>query len=147
MIALDTNVLVYAEGIGEGALQARAREVIEAALVEGAIVPAQVLAEMFRVLVGKAQLPVRAARERVARYQRSVLVVPTLDRTLEAALDLATEHRLQIFDAIILAASAEAGCRMLLTQDMQDGFVWRGMTVANPFAATLHSLLADLLRQ
>jgi predicted nucleic acid-binding protein len=74
-------------------------------------------------------------------------VVPTLDRTLETALDLATEHRLQIFDAIILAASAEAGCRMLLTQDMQDGFVWRGMTVANPFAATLHSLLADLLRQ
>jgi hypothetical protein len=28
---------------------------------------------------------------------------------------------------------------------MQDGFVYRGVTVANPFAETLHPLLASLL--
>ena len=35
---------------------------------------------------------------------------------------------------------------MLLSGDMQDGFVWRGVTVVNPFAATPHPMLVDLLR-
>lgn len=146
MIAVDTNVLVYGEAVDDGSRQTRAREIIEAALEEGAVVPAQVLAELFRVLVGKARLPSHSARERVARYQQNVVVAPTVALTLETALDLAVQHRLQIFDAVILAASAEAGCRMLLSEDMQDGFVWRGVTVVNPFAATPHPLLADLLR-
>ncbi len=34
---------------------------------------------------------------------------------------------------------------MLLSEDMQDGFVYRGVTVANPFAAALHPLLASVL--
>ena len=59
---------------------------------------------------------------------------------------LAATHRLQIWDALILATAAGAGCRLLLSEDMQDGFVWKGCTVANPFAAPLHPLLADALR-
>ena len=146
MIAIDTNVLVYGEAVGDGAMQQRARDVIEAALGEGAVVPAQALAELFRVLSRKSRLPEDAARERVVRYERSATVAPTARSTLATALDLATDHKFQIFDAIILAASAEAGCRMLLSEDMQDGFVWRGVTVVNPFAPTPHPLLADLLR-
>ena len=146
MIAIDTNVLVYGEAVDHGAAQERARIAIYAALDIGAVIPAQVLAELFRVLLRKGRLTPVAARERVARYQRSALVAPTTDVTLSVALDLAAEHRLQIFDAIILAASAEAGCRMLLSEDMQDGFVWHGVTVVSPFAAVPHPLLADLLR-
>ncbi|NNM70934.1 PIN domain-containing protein [Enterovirga sp. DB1703] len=108
--------------------------------------PAQVLAEAYRVLCRKGRLKRVDARERIGEYEDAAEVAPTLQSTLSAALDLATTHRLQIFDAIILAASAEAGCRMLLTENMQDGFVWRGVTVVNPFAATPHPLLADLLR-
>jgi predicted nucleic acid-binding protein len=36
----------------------------------------------------------------------------------------------------MLAAAAQAGCRLLLSEDMQDGFTWRGVTIRNPFAAT-----------
>jgi predicted nucleic acid-binding protein len=147
MIAIDTNILVYAEAVGGGLLQSTARRVIEAALDRGVVLPVQVLAETFRVLVGKTRLPATEARERVDRYRRSaVAIAPTDEETLLSALDLATAHRLQIFDAIILAASAEAGCHLLLSEDMQDGFVWRGVTVVNPFAPTPHPLLADLLR-
>ena len=73
-------------------------------------------------------------------------LAPTLASTFSDAVDLATEHKLQIFHAIILTASAEAGCRLLLSEDMQDGFVWRGVTVVNPFVAVPHPLLADALR-
>ena len=37
-------------------------------------------------------------------------------------------------DAVILSAAAESGCRLLLSQDLQEGFTWNGVTVTNPFA-------------
>jgi predicted nucleic acid-binding protein len=46
---------------------------------------------------------------------------------------------------VVLAASAEAECRLLLSEDLQEGFTWRGVAVTNPFAATLHPMLAALL--
>ena len=54
---------------------------------------------------------------------------------VEAALTLAADHNLQIFDAVILAAAAEAGCDLLVSEDLQDGFVWHGVTVTNPFGS------------
>jgi len=60
------------------------------------------------------------------------------------AADLETDHRL-IWDSVILSAAAELGCRLLLTQDMQEGFTWKGVTVTNPFAPSKHDLLATLL--
>jgi len=32
-------------------------------------------------------------------------------------------------DTVILAGAAQAGCRLLLSEDVQDGFTWRGVTV------------------
>jgi hypothetical protein len=34
---------------------------------------------------------------------------------------------------------------LLLSEDLQDGFSWAGVTVTNPFAATCHPLLEDAL--
>jgi predicted nucleic acid-binding protein len=45
----------------------------------------------------------------------------------------------------MLAVAAEGSCRLLLSEDLQDGFSWRGVTVANPFAAVRHPLLAAML--
>ena len=64
---------------------------------------------------------------------------------MDAAVDLAAEHSFDIWDAVILAVAAEAGCGLLLTEDLQDGFIWRGLTVSNPFAAQVHPLLASIV--
>lgn len=61
-----------------------------------------------------------------------------------AAADLAVDHQFGIWDAVILAAAAAAGCRLLLSADMHEGFTWRGVTVTNPFAPARHELLAAL---
>lgn len=45
---------------------------------------------------------------------------------------------------MILSAAAEAGCRLLLSEDMQSGFTWAGTTIVDPFAAETHPLLATL---
>jgi predicted nucleic acid-binding protein len=72
-------------------------------------------------------------------------VVETSAAVIVNATDLASDHGLTIWDSVVLAASAEAECRLLLSEDLQDGFTWRGVTVTNPFAATLHPILAALL--
>ena len=48
-------------------------------------------------------------------------------------MELSTSHQLAVWDAIMLAAAAQAGCRVLLSEDMRHGFTWRGTTVRNPF--------------
>jgi predicted nucleic acid-binding protein len=62
-----------------------------------------------------------------------------------AAADLATDHQFSIWDAVILSVASQSGCRLLLSEDLQDGFTWGGVTVANPFAARRHALLESLL--
>lgn len=145
MVAVDTNILVYAESVGEVRKQEIARAVLKAIPRARLVIPAQVLAELFRVLRRKTDLTPDDVRRRLASWEDFALIAPTLSTTIAFALDLATEHRLQVFDAIVLEASAEAGCRMLISEDMQTGFVWHGVTIVNPFAPTPHPLLVDFM--
>lgn len=54
-------------------------------------------------------------------------VMPTTEVVLSRGLYVAIAHGFAIWDAIILAAASEAGCRILLSEDMQDGFTWGGV--------------------
>ena len=71
-------------------------------------------------------------------------MVETSAAVMINAMDLATDHGLTIWDSVVLAASADAECRLLLSEDLQEGFTWRGVTVTNPFAPAIHPLLAAL---
>lgn len=143
-VAFDTNILVYAEGVS-GALKGAASRDLMNRIGAGAIVPVQVLAEFFNVLTLKARIPAAEARALAEQLAGFYDTVATTDSLVLEAMELARRHRLRVFDAIILCAAAEAGCALLLSEDMQDGFVYRGVTVANPFAETPHPLLASLL--
>jgi predicted nucleic acid-binding protein len=145
MICLDTNVLAYAEGVDDAVRKARARQTIAALPGGTAIIPVQVLGELFRVLTIKAKRPVSTARERLLSWSDAFAVRDTSATAFLAAMDLAADHKLSIWDAIIMAVAAEAGCRLLLSEDLHEGFTWRGVTVANPFAPVLHPLLVAVL--
>jgi predicted nucleic acid-binding protein len=73
-----------------------------------------------------------------------MVVRDTTTRACLSAIDLAADHKLSIWDAI-LAVAAEAGCRLLLSEDLQQGFTWAGVTVVNPFITPLHPLLMAAL--
>ena len=61
-------------------------------------------------------------------------VVPFAEGTHVLALEIAPETGYSIWHASILAASIEAGCDELVSEDMQDGREVRGTTIRNPFA-------------
>lgn len=148
-IAIDSNVLLYTAKLAKSEQDQQkvpiARELRSALQPRAMIVlPAQALGEVYTVLVRSGWIR-GAAREQVADFARTAVVAPTFQATFATALDLAVAHQLQLWDAIILAAAAEASCELLLSEDMHAGFTWRGCTVANPFAATLDPRLQALL--
>lgn len=144
-IALDTNVLLYAEGIDDDVRRDTARNTLLQLAAHEVFVPVQVLGEMFRVLTRKMGWGVAQAQSAVQDLCELHTVLETSQATLAGAMDLHNKHQLGLWDAIILNAAAQAGCDLLLSEDMHDGFVWRGVTVANPFKPELHPLLASAL--
>ena len=101
-LALDTNVLVYAEGLNGHERRDEANDLIQRIPRTSIVVPAQAVAELFNVLVRKGGIPRSEAQRLTQRWLDSYDIVPTAAPTLQAAIGLATEHQLQIFDAMIL---------------------------------------------
>ncbi len=139
--ALDTNILVYAEGVNGAERQAASLAVLGSLAAGETVIPAQVLGELFHVLTRKARRTADEARGAVLGWRDAFTLIETSPAVLLRAMDLAVDHRLGIWDSVILAAAAEAECQLLLSEDMHEGFVWGGVTIANPFAATLHPAL------
>lgn len=144
-VALDTNILVYAEGVGDEARCSKAIQLIEQLPGNRVLLPAQTLGELSRVLTGKARRSAEITREAVLGWADSFEVVDSTWPAFQSALDLTVDHQLPIWDALILAIAAENRCRLLLSEDFHNGFTWRGVTVVDPFAAQCSPLLKELL--
>jgi len=134
-VALDTNILAYAEGVNGEERRASALAILDARAQDEIIVPVQVLGELFVVLVRKAGRGAAEARAAIMQWSDGFEVAETTAAVLFEAMEIATGHRLAFWDAMMVAVAAQAGCRLLLSEDLQDGFLWRGVTVRNPFVA------------
>lgn len=144
-LALDTNILAYAEGVNGAAMRRAALELIEKLPQESVYLPVQALGELFNVLVRRAGRTPAKARRAILTWQDAFPLIETSAEVMLAAADLATDHQLGIWDSVIFSAAAAAGCRLLLSEDLQDGFTWKGVSATNPFSARKHPLLAALL--
>ena len=145
-IAIDTNVLAYAENTNGDARRDIAVRLVAQLAPESTFLPAQALVELFNVLVRKASWTPAAAERAVLSWGDSFPIIDTSSGVTLLAMTLARDHQLGIWDSIILASAADAGCRLLLSEDLQDGFSWSGVTVANPFSPTPNPLLARLVQ-
>ena len=144
-VALDTNILAYAEGVNGEDRRRQAACLIADLPATATIIPVQALGELFHLLTRKVRRPASDARAAVLAWQDAFAVHPTTASVLAAAMDLSADHGLASWDAVIVAAAADAGCRLLLSEDMHHGFTWRGLTVANPFVTERNPLLIAVL--
>src|SRR5271169_1005457 len=94
-------------------------------LPDGAtLLPVQTLGELFNLLVRKARRSPAKARKAILSWGDAFPLIETSAPVMLAAADLATDHQLTIWDAVILSAVAESGCRLLLSEDLKEGFTW-----------------------
>ena len=147
LAALDSNFMIYAEDMFADPRRETALALLEIIPVERIVVPVQAAGEVLNWLVRKARVPKALAAERTLGWLQRYTAQPTTERILVAAGDLAATHDLQVWDAVILAAAAEAEADVLLSEDMHHRFAWRGVTVVNPFRGEPDSLLQKLSRR
>jgi predicted nucleic acid-binding protein len=143
--AIDTNILVYAEGVGDAKRCKLATDWVAKLDVTMVVIPAQVLGELYNVLTRKAGRGAAVARDSVLGWSDAFQVADSTEEAVTAACDLAAAHQLQFWDALIVSVAVRQHCRLLLTEELGDGFVWQGLTVVNPFSATPNPLLARAL--
>lgn len=125
----DTNVLLYLLS-GDAGKADRA----EIALAAGGILSVQVLNEFAAVATRKIGMSIDEVREVLATVRAVCRVVPITEATHDKGIEIADRYRLSIYDAMIIAAALIAECKILLSEDMQDGQMIDGsLEIRNPF--------------
>jgi predicted nucleic acid-binding protein len=133
---LDSNVFIYlfdpvhtkkrelATGLVRGALQDNS-----------ACISFQVVQETLRVVTEK--LPQPASAEGAQKFFLHSLqplwrVMPSAE-LYASALRLKERWKFSFYDALIVAAALEAGCKRLYSEDLQHGQRIEGLRIENPF--------------
>lgn len=138
---LDTNILVYAQR--DDPKSDTARAIIRG----GEVISVQVSNEFANA---PRRTLARSWDEIETAIDDAILLLgpprPLTIGTHAAATNLARAHALNFHGALIPASAGEAGCRVLLSEDMQAGAVLGAVRVENPFGEPAHDKGAGHLR-
>ena len=133
-VFLDTNVIVYAFDGAEPAKQRVAIEILEAG--DRLVVSTQVLLETWWVLTRKLETPLDDdSASKVIEELSALPVVATDPELVRRAIDTGRRFQVAVWDALIIEAARTAGCRRVLSEDLNFGQDFDGVMVENPFAA------------
>lgn len=143
MIALDTNVLIYA--LGDHPFGEIARGLVVQAPLHGGCLPVHVLSEFASVCRKKALVEVTEIEAHLNDLSASFRVAPVTVEHVVSGLAIAERYRLQFFDALICASARDYGARTILTEDMHDGLKVGALTIVNPFVEANREIVEGLL--
>ena len=129
----DTNVLVYADDKATPAKQKCALEVIaNHRRNRTGVLSLQVLQEYFVTITRKLGVDAAVGRRKVELLAEFDVVDMEVVDVL-AAIDLHRLHGFSLWDALIIRAAKQSGCRFLLSEDLQNQREIDGIQVVNPF--------------
>jgi predicted nucleic acid-binding protein len=133
---LDTNVIVYALNPKDSSKQKAAAKLLEKAHAGKGYISLQVVQEFVNLATRKFQPapPVPEVRQVVEDILLPLCRAIPSPAFLLDALDTHRLTKLSWYDCLILQAAVDAGCGTLYSEDFQDGFHFRGVTIRNPFA-------------
>ena len=132
----DSNVFVYLfDETNDYKRTSAERLIVQALETNNACISFQVVQETLNVLTRK--LKPAVTEPNAQRFLESVLqplwrVMPSLT-LYQRGLSLQARYKLSFYDAMIVAAALEAGCKRLLSEDMQHGLKIEKLVITNPF--------------
>lgn len=135
LVFVDTNVLLYAIDSREGSKHQCASDWLGRLWSErNGRTSVQVLSEFFVNSTSKLSpgLPREQAWEHVVAL--SAWDPQAIDfLVLQIGMQVQSRHGLSWWDSLVVAAAHRQGCGTLLTEDLQHGAVYAGVTVLDPF--------------
>jgi len=134
-VFVDTNVLVYLFDVSAPLKQQRARSLVEAEVAgPSLVISTQVLQEFYVSVTRKLAKPLSPIEAEKAAHNLAALHVIELDTDVVlAAIRRSREQKLSLWDALIVEAALEGGCRVVLSEDLQHGRQFGPLRIENPF--------------
>ncbi len=135
---IDTNILIYSFDSRDRQKQQRAQQIIGQALkTNQGIISYQIVQEFLNVATKRFSIPLSAQDCLV--YLTQVLqplcaIYPTFEIYKEALL-IQAEAKFSFYDALIVACAVQGGCKILYSEDLQDGQSISGLEIKNPFVS------------
>ncbi len=139
---VDTNILIYALDPSDPLKRQVSADLLrETIRTRTLTLSPQSLNEGYRVLTQRRKLmPVEQARGYI-RTLAPWAVAPLDAATTERAFAVQDETSASWWDCLMLASALRAGCRLFISEDMQDGREIGSMRIANPFADSFTRML------
>lgn len=139
MIAIDTNVLIYAIDADEPAKHAKALSLLGCLRQPGSstLLLWQVAGEFLKGLrqrESKGRISAADVESFFRQYSAMFPLVPPSGQLLPHYFDLFARFSLSHWDSMLLAACKEAGVTTLYSEDMDAGTDYDGLRIVNPFA-------------
>lgn len=129
----DTNILIYADDKSAPEKRQRALDLIAEHRRAGTgVVSLQILQEYFVTVTKKLRVDPRIARRKVELLSEFDVAATDLSDVLAAA-DLHLLHGFSFWDALVMRSAKQSGCKVLLTEDMQEAREIDGVLIVNPF--------------
>ena len=125
----DTNVVLYLLSADADKAQ-RAEQLI----ADGGVISVQVLNEFASVASRKLRMTIPEIHECLAPIREICGLEPVTLETHLRGLDLAHRYGFSVYDSMIVASALLAGCKILYSEDWQDGQRIDGLLISNPFA-------------
>ena len=132
---IDTNIIIYAYDLTAGKKHETARVIITDLWDSGlGVISTQVLQEFFVNAVQKIPKPLdkQQAKEIVRDFLKWHVVVNTGDSIIDA-IGICLRFGYSFWDSMIIEAAIKGGATVLISEDLQDGQVFSGVTIKNPF--------------
>jgi predicted nucleic acid-binding protein len=132
---VDTNILIYALDPAEPEKRTASADLLRRTITNHTLaLSPQNLNECYRVLSQRRQLVNEAAARAYLTHLMPWCIAPLDAQTTVKAWAVQDEAGLSWWDALLVASALRAGCKLFISEDMQDGRVISGMRIANPFA-------------
>lgn len=129
----DTNILVYADDEAHPAKQRRALELLAEHRRGGTgVVSMQILQEYFVTVTRKLNVEPQIARRKMELLAEFDIARLDVDDIL-AAVDLHRLHGFSFWYCLVLRAAKQSGCKILLSEDLQQRREVDGVRISNPF--------------
>ena len=134
--SLDTNVLVYAIDNQAGARHEVAKPIVERAVRCDCWITLQAVSEFYSATTRKRVLQRDEAAAQAEDWLRLFPTVAPTATSVRSALAEAAAGRASYWDALLIATAREAGCSVILTEDLAHGTDFGGMRIHNPFSTS-----------
>lgn len=134
-VFVDTNVLVYAYDADAGHKHKIAVDIMKDLWRSGhGVLSTQTLQEFFVTITGKIKKPLDAAiaADSMKRLSKWDVVINSTVTILEA-IEIHERYKYSFWDSLIIASAVEGGAKVILSEDLSDRQVIKGVAIKNPF--------------